>query len=167
MNKKVNLNEYYFLMSLRFDKSKPEDFGLYQSPINPDVFINEKDKTSWAKRELYDFGWGNENGFVRLPELGFGELIYLMEYSNIQDNRYGAAIEIRRKFSDELLKYLMEILGSSECGISKEMKDVFEILELEQPINRSRILGKSPQEVNDDYEKWKLISNRVKKIISG
>jgi len=166
MNKKVNINEYYFLMSFRFDKSKPEDFGLHQSPVNPEIFIDKKDKTSWIKRELYNFGWGNENGFVRLPELDFRELIYLIEYSNIRDNRYGAAVEIRRNFSDDLLKYLMEILGDSECAISKGMKEVFEILELEHPINRSSIIGKSPQEVNDDYEKWKFISNRVMKIIS-
>jgi hypothetical protein len=165
INTNININERYFLMSFRFDKSSPEEFGLIQSQTIPKVFINVKDGSRWVKRALFDYGWGSENGFVRLPELDFEELIYLIEYSNIKENKYGAAIEIERKFAEELLQFLLELFNKPEYKISNGLRETFEILGLEQCRNRSITLGKHFEEENNDYQKWKLISTKIKEIL--
>lgn len=43
----IDLNKIYFMMSFRFDKSKPEDFGLVASKDEEDIFIDLKDASLW------------------------------------------------------------------------------------------------------------------------
>ena len=60
------MNEKLFMMSMRFNKESPEDFGLIPSE-DSDIYVKPSDNSLWKKRNLYDFGWGKENGFYKLP----------------------------------------------------------------------------------------------------
>ena len=68
----------YFLMSRRFNKRQPEDFG-----------------------------WGKETGFYRIPLLDFQGLVNLILQSKSEEDKYGAASVILDDYCDELaaLKY--------------------------------------------------------------
>lgn len=81
--------------------------------------------------------------------------------SNFDDNKYGAAAVILDDFCDELLINAQELL--KDVKNIREYIQFFKILQLEIPINRSNILGKSYDEVSKDYEKWKEISRQVLK----
>lgn len=148
------------MMSMRFNKNSPEDFGLI--PTNEDdIFIMPTDNSLWKKRNLYDFGWGQENGYYRLPLPSFEELVNIILSSDCNDNKYGAAAVILEDFCDELLIKVQELL-KDEKNIRRYIQ-FFKILQLEIPINRSDILGKSYNEISEDYEKWKDISRQVLK----
>lgn len=159
----VDLNKKHFLISFKFSKCHPKDFGLIQSCFDSNIYINPKDHSQWVKQETYDFGWGNENGFMRLPKLQFEELWYLLTNSKIQENKYGAAYIIEQQFSDELLKLLIEIF-SRNSTFPKEIIEAFKILKLHEAKNRSPILGKLIGEIHLDDDNWKYISEKVKKI---
>jgi hypothetical protein len=70
-----------FHMSFRFDKTKPEDFGLIYSK-HENLIIDPKDGSQWIKRHLIDLGWGLEVAFCRLPYPTFDELLVMSIYSN-------------------------------------------------------------------------------------
>ena len=156
-------NNRYFLMSIRFNKTTPEEFGLTRTDID-NVYISIEDGSFWEKTDLYDFGWGNEYGFEKLPKLTFEELFELIFQSNIEENRYGAAAIILKKYSTELLELCMQLINNNE--LSKKYLDVFKILGLNYPSNRSNILGKSYQEINELNEKWREISIKVTSMIN-
>lgn len=158
-------NQKYFLMSFRFNKTTPEAFGLIPSDNNDKIYLDSKDNSRWIKMGLYDFGWGSETGFVRLPKLGFNGLWYLLTNSTVEENRYGAAALILSEHSAELLAYLTELFNSGEL-INDSLRRALEILKLEEPINRSRIVGKKPHEIEADFQRWNWISEQVLKIKS-
>lgn len=137
----IDVNKKYFLMSFRFDKTKPEDFGLVRSSYDENLYICKSDNSKWLKCELYDFGWGNEFGFERLPELEFSELIYLLENSKVQENRYGAAYVLEKKYPDDLLNYLLSVFNSKNLLINESLKEIIKILRLDAVKNRSGILA--------------------------
>jgi hypothetical protein len=151
----------YFLISFRSNNTKPEEFGLRKAEKEGEFFY-PKDKSFWVQRNLYDFGWGKEYGFVRLPELGFEELWYLVSFSSIQENRYGAAAEIERQYTEELLAKVYPIISDPNYLYKKEFNDTLIVLGLDRPFNRSQILGKSKEQINEDHEKWIKISNIIK-----
>ena len=160
----VDIKENYFLMSFRFNKTKPADFGL--AVFDNEKFINQEDNTFWIKRDLYDFGWGKEYAFMKLPKLCFNDLLELLINSNVEANRYGAATILEEEYPNELLNYLMELLvGSSNFAINEKMKEMFEIIQLKDPRNRCKTIGKHYTEIEDDFIKWRLISEKVKEIL--
>jgi len=162
---KLDHNKKYFLMSFRFDKEKPEDFGLSQSQYNCNIFIDTSDNSEWIQKELYDFGWGNEYGFIRLPELDFLELWNVLENSKLQENKYGAAYTLENKYPDTLLNHLLGLLNKPNFQLNEALKDTFKILELQNVTNRSGVVGKSFAEINTDFENWKLVSKKVNEIL--
>ena len=161
----LDYNQKYFLMSFKFNRTKPEEFGLTQSKYDNDIFINQSDNTQWMKKELYDFGWGNEYGFVRLPELGFLELWNILENSHIEENKYGAAYLLENEYPEDLLEYVLGILSKPNNQINESTKEIFKLLKLNSIINRSRMVGKSFVEINEDYEKWKMVGLKVDDLL--
>lgn len=159
----VNPKEYYFHMSLRFNKCKPEDFDLIKFKNN--VYKHKFNDTKWIKKELYDFGWGNECGFMRLPELTYSELWYLLISSDIQENKYGAAYIIEKNYSDKLLKTVQDLLNNKEL-INESVLKGFEILKLYEVKNRSNIIGKSNKEIERDFKKWEKISKKIEMLLN-
>ena len=79
----------YFMMSMHFNKSKPEDFGL--KVLNSDTYIDDEG-TKWKPLELYDFGWGPENGYYRLPMLSFKDLFIIGSHDDDMINKYGISV---------------------------------------------------------------------------
>jgi len=70
----------YFRMSVRFNKSTLDDFGLIKSVEG--LITDKIDHSIWKKTELLDLGWGNENGFYKTPLPGFDDLSKLvLEFS--------------------------------------------------------------------------------------
>lgn len=64
------------------------------------------------------------------------------------------------------MRFVLEQLSKGENNISSEIKKALSILKLTQCINRSDTLNKSYEEVKKDYSNWKLISERVREILS-
>jgi len=158
----INMNEKLFMMSMRFNKESPEDFGLIPSE-ETDIYIMPSDKSLWKKRNLYDFGWGKENGYYKLPLPQFDDLVNIIINSESKDNKYGAAAIILDDFNDDLLFKCQEIFKDGKNA--KKYGDLFKILQLDIPMNRSSTLGKSYKEISEDFEKWKDISKQVLKYI--
>ena len=152
----------HFMMSIRFNKSSPKDFGLISSE-EANVFIRPSDNTLWEKCEMYDFGWGKENGYRRIPLLEFSELVDLILHTNSENDKYGAADQILEKHTDELLVLCQKIFR--EKNQVKKYKELFKILRLDEPINRSSVMGKTNSQISNDYEQWAEISRLVKRII--
>lgn len=150
----------FFMMSMRFNKSTPEDFGLVQTD-DSGVYIMQSDNSLWKKRDLYDFGWGKENGYYRLPLPCFDDLVSIILNSNLKNNKYGAAAIILDDYCEELYDKCDEILKDTQKV--DEYSEFFSILQLEKPINRSTIVGKRSIQVSEDYNKWEEISKRLGK----
>lgn len=158
----MDLTQQYFLTSFRFDKTTSEDFGLVPSSEQADLFIRKSDGSTWKKKNLYDFGWGNETGFVKQPELDFEGLWYLLLNSGLQENEYGAASELLDLYPDELLTRVEQILaGNNVSSLEPKQKRAFLILKLDLPLNRSKTIGKSSEQISRDFERWRAVSEKI------
>jgi len=144
----------YFMMSLRFNKSNPEEFGLKYKGNNEYVF--ENDNSVWRARQMYDFGWGAENGFYRDPLPKFSELFELAFDTKDNDNLYGAATVLTEDYPKELLDKIEEILKESN---NKKYNRLFEALNLKNPINRSFKAGQDSKTISLDAKRWQNISS--------
>lgn len=152
----------YFFMSFRFNKNSPEDFGLIKSD-NSSLYENPNDGSLWVQRSLYDYGWGKENGFCKIPTPGFEELVDIILTSKNEEDKHGAAAIILEDFCSELLDKSIAIFEDRKN--TKKYCGFFKILHLDLPINRSPVIGKHFNEVSEDFEKWKQISVKVKQCL--
>lgn len=143
---------------------RPEDFDLYLYDEEPNIYINKNDNSKWIKKNLYDFGRGAQDGFMRLTQLDFQDLWSLIFNSKIEDNRYGAAAILENEHAEELNKYILDLFNKKNFGITESMIDAFNILNLDRGINRSEIMFKSKEEVKRDWVTWKYIAQKVKKL---
>ena len=150
----------YFFMSMRMNKSDAADFGLI--PYEENKAINPKDNSIWEKKALYDFGWGSENGFYRMPLPDFETLFELVLQSTNRDDRYGSAAIILERFPNELLQKC-ELIANDHFR-KKDFKKLTEIFRLKEPINRSPVLKKTFEEIRNDYIRWKNLSETAKKL---
>ncbi len=66
----------YFYITIHFF---PDYEGKIFSKQQDGLYINVETGELYRKRLLYDFGWGQENGFELMPQLSFDELIQLVE----------------------------------------------------------------------------------------
>lgn len=66
----------YFYITIHFS---PDYEGTIFSKQQGGFYINAETGELYRKRLLYDFGWGQENGFELMPQLSFDELIQLVE----------------------------------------------------------------------------------------
>lgn len=149
----------YFVMSRRFDKRSASDFGLVQK--NENVAISLSDDSTWIKAELYDFGWGSEYGFCKLPLPSFSTLFELVLHSDDLDDMYGAASVILSKYPDMLLEKCEKIFNHR--AKKEETERLVSIFNLEIPINRSPTDHKTIQQINEDFARWEALSELAKK----
>ena len=150
----------YFVMSMRFNKCNASDFGFVFKDTN--TAVNPKDNSVWVKTNLYDFGWGKENGFYKIPLPCFDELFKLVLYSTDDEDKYGAAAVILERFSYELLCEC-ENLMNNQLRI-KDFKKLVEIFSLKVPLNRCSTLGKTYVQIQKEYLRWENISKIAKKL---
>jgi len=158
------LDRPYFRLSFRGARKNPED-GLRRLPDGS--FVDVRDGSRWERRELYDFGSGNESGFMRLTALAWEDLWELILRSNLKDNRYGTAAVLEQQYPGQLLSALTRLLADSRATWDPQIKEALQILDLEVPVNRCEVIGKSPLEVQDEYERWKWVSDRVRRILAS
>ena len=158
----IDFDTKYFMMSFRFNKETPKDFGLIKSN-STNIYISPLDKSLWKKRNLYDFGWGNENGYYRLPLGEFEDLIDIILNTNSDENKYGAAAVILDDYCDKLLIKCQELLKDNMR--IKEYLEFFKILKLDISINRSNTHGKNFKEVSKEFDKWKDISEQIQSLL--
>lgn len=142
----------YFLMSTRFNKTAPEDFGLV--PNGNGYAINPADNTKWKSMELYDFGLGNENGYAKIPMPSF-ETLYALLFGSCDEDKYGAAAVILASYPYQLLEKCESTLTLEDHGESNTLIEVFD---LTTPVNRCPVLGKRFSEIEVDAERWRRIA---------
>ena len=144
----------YFVMSNRFNKQSALDFGLFESDNG--LAVNPVDGSLWKKDRLFDFGWGAENGYYRVPLPDFSKLIDMVLSEDNDEDVYGAAAIIERQYSEELLTYCESIVHDSEK--SRDFERISLVFHLSYPVNRCPINGKTHEEIHADSERWKRIS---------
>ena len=157
MNSKiVDINIKYFIASFRYDKSKPEDFGL-KKVDGKDYFV-DKNGILWQNEILWDSGWGNEYGFVRIPEPNFEQLWILLTESNIENNLLGSA-ELLTRYPHEL-KEKLQILFNRNKKLNRKLTKRLSHLELLNHVtNYSDVGAKRPEQVDADYREWKKLKD--------
>lgn len=140
----------YFVMSVRFNKCSALDFGLI--PKDSGTAIDPNDNSIWVKTELYDFGWGKENGFYKAPLPDFDTLLELVLHSEDRDDMYGAAAIILEKYADELFYRCEAMMRSAE------------VFRLEEPLNRCSVDQKTSEQIKSNHTRWKKIAQAAGKI---
>lgn len=150
----------FFVMSTRFNKSSAADFGLvYKNAITA---TDPKDGSTWIKASLYDFGWGKENGFYKLPLPEFNLLLELALHSTNIEDTYGAAAVILEKYPDELLLQCEQII--TDRSRKKDFRKMVELFMLKEPINRSAVLLKTNCQIQEDHTRWVKISEAALRL---
>lgn len=146
-----------FLMSIRFNKQSPQDFGL---TCKNGRFILDKDGSEWLPYQLYDLGWGQENGFVRLPLCSFEKLIQLVLSDDDLEDSYGAAAMILDRFTVELKQYLINNMQRKiRFSDRKKLRKLNQIFHLHRGINLSYKEGMSSAEMKAEDKDWKQIAS--------
>lgn len=142
---------------------------------------------TYQKRLLYDFGWGQENGFELLPQLSFRELIRLIEVpQNIsskkrragytseellqgeiwRSNLYGAAAVIMQDYTAELITFLSDKICTDYFS-NPAIRENFKCFCFDTEKTRAEgrplggILTKSYEDVLNGFPQWKRISAKV------
>ena len=141
----------YFLMSTLFNKTTAKDFGLVEKDGR---FFRESDNSEWIKCNLYDKGWGYENGFYRLPLGDFYELINIVLTGEVEDS-LGAAAIIMDRYNDELKDFLIELMNHSPSEKTKEL--LFKTFKLKWGINRTVKNGMYIQDILNEARDWEKI----------
>lgn len=150
----------YFAMSFQFNKGNASDFGFIAKDEN--TAIDPKDDSVWIKCALFDFGWGKENGFYKVPLPGFGVLFDLVLHSENRDDMFGAAAVILEKYADDLLCQCEKIMN--DRARKEEFKRLVEVFNLKLPTNRSSVVQKTYAQIQNDYRRWKTVSEKAMKI---
>ena len=144
----------YFLMSMRFNKQSPSDFGL---KYDNGKYISLKDGSEWVQCQLYDYGWGKENGYYKKPLGSFEKLMELVFDFTDEEDSYGAASIIEDIYPNELKKYLLELMLHQP---SRKMKNrLCNLFKLNFPTNRTFNENYSFEENEIEYQEWKKISD--------
>ena len=154
--KTIDINQKHFIASFRYNKSKPEDFGL-KKVDEKDHFI-DKNGILWKNKILWDSGWGNEYGFVRMPEPNFEQLWILLTESNIENNLFGSA-ELLTHYPNELKEKLKFLFNRNEKLNRKLTKRLSHLELLNHVTNHSDVGGKRPEQVDTDYREWKKLKD--------
>ena len=147
----------FFVMSKRFNKQSALDFGL--SDKGNGMAVNLADGSLWKKDKLFDFGWGPENGYYRVPLPDFLHLLDIILLGGNDEDIFGAAAIVERQYPEELLEYCEKMFF--DPGRAKDFEKLNRVFQLDYPINRSPIEGKQYQEIQSDSERWKRISEYV------
>lgn len=151
----------FFVMSFRFDRSAASDFGFI--PVDGSTAIDPKDGATWSRIELFDFGWGKENGFYKEPMPGFDTLLDIALHSKERDDAYGSAAVILDRFPYELLCKCEKLMNGKVNR--KELARLNELFDLKKPVNRCAAIRKSHDQVKDDYDRWMKLAEIAKRTL--
>ena len=147
----------FFMMSKRFNKQSAQDFGLID--LSNGFAKNLLDGSVWQKTKLFDYGWGQENGYCKIPLPDYPELFSIVLSENDEEDVYGAAAIIERDYPEKLLEQCENMIKDSTR--KKDLKKISRVFQLDYPINRCPIIGKSHSDIMSDSERWKKISEFI------
>ena len=151
----------YFRMSHRFDLCTPADFGLEETP-DKDIAVDPTDGASWRRCALYDFGWGKENGYCKLPLPSFELLLELAVTGENREDQYGAAAIILDEYPDLLLA-ACEVMAQDPSQ-SESLKSLNAVFQLESGINHSPTTGKHYNDIRTDAARWQTLATYLKSL---
>ena len=103
-----------FMMSKKFNKILCSDFNLYEKNGK---YYSKYDESEWIPCFLYDFGWGRENGFYKVPLGDFSELIQIVLDKNDEEDSYAAASIIIDNYPFELKAFLLDIIRNHNKNV--------------------------------------------------
>ena len=174
----------YFYITIHFS---PDYEGTIFSKQQNGFYLNTESGELYRKRLLYDFGWGQENGFELLPQLPFEELIKLVEQPIVlsqkmhwqkttkeeiiqadiwRSNLYGAVAVIMQDYTSEFVEFLSTKVDTpyfSNPGIRENFKCFS--FDSQKTRNEGKIpggvLARSYEDIFKDYSKWEQISSKI------
>ena len=145
-----------FLMSVRFNKQSPQDFGLVY--VNG-RFLRENDGTAWLPHPLFDLGWGKENGFYKIPLGSFEELMQLVLCDNDLEDSYGAAAMIQEVYPTELKEFLLDLMRQkTKFRDRPKVRRLDQFFQLHKGTNLTCRVGMSFAEIEKEYDEWRRIA---------
>jgi len=144
-----------FRMSRRMSRTKPDAFGLESAGMSG-LYRDRTDGSIWQQKELFDFGWGREPGYSKLPLPSIEGLVKLLFAAENEDDRFGAAGILLEECAEEALPYFEAMLTNPETreAAARRLREI----SLGESRNRSRIIGKSVEQVEADFERWSSIA---------
>ncbi len=144
----------YFLMSVKFNKQTPKDFGL---EYKDGRYICTKDGTEWEPCQLYDLGWGNENGFYKKPLPSFTKLMELVINDTDEEDSLGAAAIIEQFYVEELKMFLLDCMTKkTEKSLKMKLNNIFQLY---NAANKTLCKGMYLSESKQDHNCWKIIAD--------
>lgn len=180
----------YFYITIHFS---PDYEGTIFSKQQGGFYINAETGELYRKRLLYDFGWGQENGFELMPQLSFDELIQLVEKPMVlpqkkfwqkytkeemrqadiwRSNLYGAVAVIMQDYTDELVGFLSDKVDTDYFS-NPSIRDNFKCFSFSSKKAREegKILGgvltRSYEDILRDYPQWEQISSKIINQVYG
>ena len=180
--------ERYFYTTIHFSPSY-EESSLLEAANG--LFRDRIDGNLYRKRLLYDCGWGQEEGFERLPPLTFSELIKLVEtpfaqcdgkrfcrtstednneYQIWMSNLLGAISVIMSDHTEELIEFLSAHANPNHFSDSRIRQNYKRFsFDPQKDEEEGRIPGgigtRSYREVLDENPAWRQIAGRVVDLI--
>ena len=174
----------YFYITIHFS---PEYEGTVFSQYEDDLYINTETREIYRKRLLYDFGWGQENGFELIPQLSFKQLMQLVERPMLQpqkkswrqytkekiqqadiwrNNLYGAVAVIMQDYVEELIDFLSAKIDTDYFS-NPSIRDNFKCFSFDSEKTKAEgkipggVLTRSYEDIFKDYPQWEKISLKV------
>jgi len=174
----------YFYITVHFS---PDYEGTVFSKHQDDLYMNTETGEIYRKRLLYDFGWGQENGFELMPQLSFEELIQLVECPRVlqkkkfrrkntkeevqqaeiwQSNLYGAVAVIMQDYVKELIEFLSTTVDT-DYFFNPDIRDNFKCFSFDSQKTSAEgripggVLTRSYEEILKDYPQWERISSKI------
>ena len=174
----------YFYVTVHF---APDYEGTLFSKYQDDLYINNDTGELYRKRLLYDFGWGQENGFELMPHLSFDDLIQLVEQPAVipkktfwrkysqkeiqkadiwRSNLYGAVAVIMQDYVKEFIRFL-SVKIETDYFSNPSIRENFKCFSFDTQKSRCEgkipggILTRSYEDVLNDFPQWGQISSKV------
>ena len=183
----MNLQEKIFYVTINFLPKYDREFELVQG----DIYKHIASEQMYRKRLLADHGWGQEFGYVRLPEPTFEELIAILEYvpdrlkkhpfyflskelSELNNTYYsniqGAVSVIMQDYFPELIAFLVKKVETSYFADRYIRQHFCEFAFDGELVRKRKQLGKTvgtkPYHcIFEEYDEWYAISHRVKEQV--
>lgn len=180
----------YFYITIHFF---PDYEGKIFLKQQDGLYINAETGELYRKRLLYDFGWGQKNGFELMPQLSFDELIQLVEKPMVlpqkkfwqkytkeemrqadiwRSNLYGAVAVIMQDYTDELVEFLSTKVDTDYFSNSS-IRDNFKCFSFSSKKAREEgeipggVLIRSYEDILRDYPQWEQISSKIINQVYG
>lgn len=174
----------YFYITIHFS---PDYEGTLFSKSQGELYINAETGETYRKRPLYDFGWGQENGFELMPQLPFDALIRLVEQPPVtaqkkprkkytkeeirqadiwRSNLYGAVAVIMQDYVKELIEFLTAKIDTDYFS-NPDIRENFKCFSFDTQKTKAEgkipggVLSRSYEDILKAFPQWERISARV------